>query len=145
MAFQIQHVYTRMFCSKRQTHRMFSEDWRPEVKLNHPVRHLPQWRMTFTPEVVLRVTVTASTGKKPRSCAKFNRPVIAISGIEVLQMAHYWAHTARTFCSRLMLAGKCITKLVSWFPATNLAPVNFDALFMNYCSSRWREREHQDA
>ncbi|MGQ7033466.1 protein-export chaperone SecB, partial [Escherichia coli] len=43
----------------------------------------------------------------------------------------------------------CITSMVSrgTFPQLNLAPVNFDALFMNYLQQQAGEgtEEHQDA
>ena len=48
--------------------------------------------MTF--EVVLRVTITASWAKKPRSCVKFSRAVFSHRGYRLAQMAHCPAHTA---------------------------------------------------
>nr|WP_306420445.1 protein-export chaperone SecB [Veillonella nakazawae] len=46
-------------------------------------------------------------------------------------------------------ARECITSMVSrgTFPQLNLAPVNFDALFMNYLQQQAGEgtEEHQDA
>ncbi len=57
-----------------------------------------------------------------------------------------WAHTARTFCSRMLVSAS-----PAWYPAVrpqlNLAPVNWIALFMNYLQQQAGEgtEEHQDA
>ena len=55
------------------------------------------------------------------------------------------------YCPNILFpyARECITSLVSrgTFPQLNLAPVNFDALFMNYLQQQAGEgtEEHQDA
>ena len=50
------------------------------------------------------------------------------------------AHCLGAYCPNILFpyARECITSMVSrgTFPQLNLAPVNFDALFMNICSSR---------
>jgi preprotein translocase subunit SecB len=55
------------------------------------------------------------------------------------------------YCPNILFpyARECITSLVSrgTFPQLNLAPVNFDALFMNYLQQQAGEgaEQHQDA
>ncbi|MEE6027856.1 protein-export chaperone SecB, partial [Escherichia coli] len=55
------------------------------------------------------------------------------------------------YCPNILFpyARECITSMVSrgTFPQLNLAPVNFDALFMNYLQQQAGEgtEEHQDA
>jgi len=68
--------------------------------------------------------------------------------IEGTQMAHCLG----AYCPNILFpyARECITSLVSrgTFPQLNLAPVNFDALFMNYLQQQQGEEgaePHQDA
>ena len=84
-------------------------------------------------EVVLRVTVTATLGEETAFlCEVQQAGIFTISGIEGTQMAHCLG----AYCPNILFpyARECITSLVSrgTFPQLNLAPVNFDALFMNY-------------
>ncbi|MBN0934391.1 protein-export chaperone SecB, partial [Pseudomonas aeruginosa] len=61
------------------------------------------------------------------------------------------AHCLGAYCPNILFpyARECITSLVSrgTFPQLNLAPVNFDALFMNYLQQQAGEgaEQHQDA
>ena len=73
--------------------------------------------------------------------------IFSIAGIEGTQMAHCLG----AYCPNILFpyARECITSMVSrgTFPQLNLAPVNFDALFMNYLQQQAGEgtEEHQDA
>ena len=63
------------------------------------------------------------------------------------------AHCLGAYCPNILFpyARECITSLVSrgTFPQLNLAPVNFDALFMNYLQqaegAEGAEQQPQDA
>lgn len=84
-------------------------------------------------EVVLRVTVTASLGEETAFlCEVQQGGIFSVAGIEGTQLAHCLG----AYCPNILFpyARECITSLVSrgTFPQLNLAPVNFDALFMNY-------------
>lgn len=99
-------------------------------------------------EVVLRVTVTASLGEETAFlCEVQQGGIFSIAGIEGTQMAHCLG----AYCPNILFpyARECITSMVSrgTFPQLNLAPVNFDALFMNYLQQQAGEgtEEHQDA
>lgn len=101
MAFQIQRIYTKdvSFEAPNAPH-VFQKDWQPEVKLDLDTASTQLADDVY--EVVLRVTVTASLGEETAFlCEVQQGGIFSISGIEGTQMAHCWAHTARTFCSRM--------------------------------------------
>ena len=131
MIFQIQRIYTKdvSFEAPNAPH-VFQKDWQPEVKLDLDTASTQLADDVY--EVVLRVTVTA---------------IFSIGGIEGNQMAHCLG----AYCPNILFpyARECITSLVSrgTFPQLNLAPVNFDALFMNYLQQQAGEgaEQHQDA
>ena len=78
---------------------------------------------------------------------KFSRRVFLHRGYR----RHPDAHCLGAYCPNILFpyARECITSMVSrgTFPQLNLAPVNFDALFMNYLQQQAGEgtEEHQDA
>ena len=129
MTFQIQRIYTKdiSFEAPNAPH-VFQKDWQPEVKLDLDTASTQLADDVY--EVVLRVTVTASLGEETAFLC------------EVQQGA---------YCPNILFpyARECITSMVSrgTFPQLNLAPVNFDALFMNYLQQQAGEgtEEHQDA
>ena len=84
-------------------------------------------------EVVLRVTVTSALGDDTAFlCEVQQAGIFNVTGLDDSQMAHCLG----AYCPNILFpyARECITSLVSrgTFPKLNLAPVNFDALFMNY-------------
>ena len=131
MTFQIQRIYTKDISFEApNAPQVFQKDWQPEVKL------------------VLRVTVTAALGEETAFlCEVQQGGIFSIDGIEGTQMAHCLG----AYCPNILFpyARECITSLVSrgTFPQLNLAPVNFDALFMNYLQQQAGEgaEQHQDA
>ncbi|WP_337235991.1 protein-export chaperone SecB, partial [Vibrio cholerae] len=83
-------------------------------------------------EVILRVTVTATMDNETAFlCEVQQAGIFTVEGIEGTQLAHCLG----AYCPNVLFpyARECITNLVSrgTFPQLNLAPVNFDALFMN--------------
>lgn len=98
-------------------------------------------------EVVLRVTVTATVETETAFlCEVQQGGIFTVSGIDGNQLAHCLG----AYCPNILFpyARECITSLVSrgTFPQLNLAPVNFDALFMNYLQQQNEGAEpHQDA
>ncbi len=77
--------------------------------------------------------ITASLGEETAFlCEVQQGGIFSIAGIEGTQMAHCLG----AYCPNILFpyARECITSMVSrgTFPQLNLAPVNFDALFMNY-------------
>ncbi|MDR7345148.1 preprotein translocase subunit SecB [Pantoea alhagi] len=145
MSFQIQRIYTKDISFEApNAPQVFQKEWEPEVKLDLDTASSQLSEGIY--EVVLRVTVTASVGTETAFlCEVQQAGIFTISGIEGTQMAHCLG----AYCPNILFpyARECITNLVSrgTFPQLNLAPVNFDALFMNYLQQQEGEEPRQDA
>ncbi|ORM62515.1 protein-export chaperone SecB [Pantoea rodasii] len=146
MQFQIQRVYTKdVSYEAPNAPQVFQKEWEPEVKLDLDTASSQLADEVY--EVVLRVTVTATVGEDTAFlCEVQQAGIFTISGIEGTQMAHCLG----AYCPNILFpyARECITSLVSrgTFPQLNLAPVNFDALFMNYLQQQGEgEAPRQDA
>ncbi|ORM74556.1 protein-export chaperone SecB [Pantoea wallisii] len=146
MQFQIQRVYTKdVSFEAPNAPQVFQKEWEPEVKLDLDTASSQLADEVY--EVVLRVTVTATVGEETAFlCEVQQAGIFTISGIEGTQMAHCLG----AYCPNILFpyARECITSLVSrgTFPQLNLAPVNFDALFMNYLQQQGEdEAPRQDA
>ncbi|MCU5773548.1 protein-export chaperone SecB [Erwiniaceae bacterium BAC15a-03b] len=132
MSFQIQRIYTKDISFEApNAPQVFQKEWEPEVKLDLDTASSQLADGVF--EVVLRVTVTATVEEDSAFlCEVQQAGIFSISGIDGNQMAHCLG----AYCPNILFpyARECITSLVSrgTFPQLNLAPVNFDALFMNY-------------
>lgn len=146
MNFQIQRIYTKDISFEApNAPQVFQKEWQPEVKLDLDTASSQLAEGVF--EVVLRVTVTATMEEETAFlCEVQQAGIFAIGGIEGTQMAHCLG----AYCPNILFpyARECITSLVSrgTFPQLNLAPVNFDALFMNYLQQQSEEgTPQQDA
>lgn len=132
MTFQIQRVYTKdVSFEAPNAPQVFQKEWEPEVKLDLDTSSSQLADGIF--EVVLRVTVTATVGEETAFlCEVQQAGIFTIAGIEGTQMAHCLG----AYCPNILFpyARECVSGLVSrgTFPQLNLAPVNFDALFMSY-------------
>lgn len=114
MTFQIQRIYTKdiSFEAPNAPH-VFQKDWQPEVKLDLDTASTQLADDVY--EVVLRVTVTASLGEETAFlCEVQQGGIFSIAGIEGTQMAHCLAHTARTFCSCMLVSAS-----PAWYPAVH--------------------------
>ena len=148
MQFQIQRVYTKDISFEApNAPQVFQKEWEPDVKLDLDTASSQLADEVY--EVVLRVTVTATVGEETAFlCEVQQAGIFTISGIEGTQMAHCLGAYGPNIL--FPYARECITSLVSrgTFPQLNLAPVNFDALFMNYLQQQQGEEgaePHQDA
>ncbi|MFS2225258.1 protein-export chaperone SecB [Pantoea sp. B65] len=146
MSFQIQRIYTKDISFEApNAPQVFQKEWEPEVKLDLDTASSQLADGVF--EVVLRVTVTATVEEDAAFlCEVQQAGIFSISGIDGNQMAHCLG----AYCPNILFpyARECITSLVSrgTFPQLNLAPVNFDALFMNYLQQQGEGAEpRQDA
>ncbi|MBI6548036.1 protein-export chaperone SecB [Xenorhabdus lircayensis] len=132
MAFQIQRIYTKdVSFEAPKAPQIFQQEWQPEVKLDLDTASSELVQGVY--EVVLRVTVTAALEEETAFlCEVQQAGIFSIDGIEGTQLAHCLG----SYCPNILFpyARECITSLVGrgTFPQLNLAPVNFDALFMNY-------------
>ncbi|MGL5335890.1 MAG: protein-export chaperone SecB [Enterovibrio sp.] len=112
---------------------VFQKEWHPEVNLDLDTqsRELDAENGVF--EVVLRLTVAVKNGEENAFlCEVQQGGIFTATGMEPAQLAHCLG----AFCPNILFpyARETISSLVvkGTFPQLNLAPVNFDALFMNY-------------
>ena len=147
MVFQIQRIYTKDISFEApNAPQIFQKEWQPEVKLDLDTASSQLADDIY--EVVLRVTVTATLNDETAFlCEVQQAGIFSVGGIEGTQLAHCLG----AYCPNILFpyARESITSLVSrgTFPQLNLAPINFDALFMNYLQQQAGEgeQEHQDA
>lgn len=146
MQFQIQRIYTKDISFEApNAPQVFQKEWEPDVKLDLDTASTQLADEVY--EVVLRVTVTATVETETAFlCEVQQGGIFTVSGIDGNQLAHCLG----AYCPNILFpyARECITSLVSrgTFPQLNLAPVNFDALFMNYLQQQNEGTEpHQDA
>lgn len=132
MMFHIQRIYTKDISFEApNSPRIFQKNWEPEVKLDLDTASNKLAEDIY--EVVLRVTVTATLENDTAFLCELQQAgIFTVSGIDEQQLAHCLG----SYCPNILFpyARECVTSLVSrgTFPQLNLAPVNFDALFMNY-------------
>ncbi|HAU5681726.1 TPA: protein-export chaperone SecB [Proteus mirabilis] len=141
MTFQIQRIYTKDISFEApNAPQVFQKEWQPEVKLDLDTSSNTLAENVY--EVILCVTVTATMEEETAFlCEVQQAGIFTVEGIEGTQLAHCLG----AYCPNVLFpyARECITNLVGrgTFPQLNLAPVNFDALFMNYL----QQQQQQDA
>ncbi|HEK1877213.1 TPA: protein-export chaperone SecB [Proteus mirabilis] len=141
MTFQIQRIYTKDISFEApNAPQVFQKEWQPEVKLDLDTSSNTLAENVY--EVILRVTVTATMEEETAFlCEVQQAGIFTVEGIEGTQLAHCLG----AYCPNVLFpyVRECITNLVGrgTFPQLNLAPVNFDALFMNYL----QQQQQQDA
>ncbi|WP_150138892.1 protein-export chaperone SecB [Candidatus Enterovibrio escicola] len=110
---------------------VFQQEWNPDVNLELDTHSHELGEGVF--EVVLRLTVTV----KNNDCNAFlcevqQGGIFTVGRMESSQLAHCLG----AFCPNILFpyARETISSLVvkGTFPQLNLAPVNFDTLFMDY-------------
>lgn len=145
MTFQIQRIYTKDISFEApNAPQVFQKEWQPEVKLDLDTSSNTLAENVY--EVILRVTVTATMDNETAFlCEVQQAGIFTVEGIEGTQLAHCLG----AYCPNVLFpyARECITSLVSrgTFPQLNLAPVNFDALFMNYLQQQQTEAANEGA
>ncbi|MDD1782073.1 protein-export chaperone SecB [Enterovibrio sp. ZSDZ35] len=123
---------------------VFQQEWQPDVNLDLDTQSRELGEGVY--EVVLRLTVTVKNGEENAFlCEVQQGGIFAVAGMEAPQLAHCLG----AFCPNILFpyARETISSLVvkGTFPQLNLAPVNFDALFMNYLQSQTQNQENADA
>ena len=114
MTFQIQRIYTKdiSFEAPNAPH-VFQKDWQPEVKLDLDTASSQLADDVY--EVVLRVTVTASLGEETAFLCEVQQGGIFSIAVSKAPRWHIdWVHTARTFCSRMLVSAS-----PAWYPAVH--------------------------
>lgn len=138
--FNVQRIYTKdVSFEAPNSPSIFQKEWKPEVKLDIDTRTAELDANLY--EVVLSVTVTATVGEDVGFlCEVQQAGIFAISDMPDNNKAHMLG----SFCPNMLFpyAREAVSNLVNrgTFPALNLQPVNFDAIFAAYVQKR-REQE----
>lgn len=150
MVFQIQRIYTKDISFEIPgAPSIFQKEWQPKVKLDLDTSSIKLTKHIY--EVILHITVTASIVEEIAFlCEVQQAGIFSIEGIEESQITHCLG----AYCPNILFpyARECIANSVSrgTFPQLNLAPVNFDALFIDYLqqqsfSKTENSTKHQEA
>lgn len=143
---QIQRIYVKdvSFEAPNLPH-IFQQDWKPQLNFNLSTEAKELGENLY--EVVLNISAeTTLEGSNDVAfiCEVKQAGVFTISGLEDIHLAH--CLTAQ--CPNMLFpyARELISNLVNrgTFPALNLSPVNFDALFMEQLR-HLEEEENKDA
>lgn len=142
--FAIQRVYVKDVSFEAPlAPAIFRKEWQPAIQLDLDTRSEKLDETAF--EVVLSLTVTARLGEEVAFLCEVQQAGIfsVPEQLEELQLAHMLA----SFCPNILFpyAREAVASLVNrgTFPAMNLAPVNFDALFAQFLQKRQAEAEAQ--
>ncbi|WP_439234618.1 protein-export chaperone SecB [Lonepinella koalarum] len=144
VVFQIQRIYIKdvSFEAPNLPH-IFHQEWKPNLSFDLSTETKQLGDDLY--EVVLNISAeTTMEGSKEVAfiCEVKQAGVFTISGLEDMQMAH----CLTSQCPNMLFpyARELISSLVNrgTFPALNLAPVNFDALFMEHLR-RIEQQEEQ--
>ena len=139
--FHIQRIYAKdMSFETPNSPAVFQKEWNPEVKLDLDTRSNKLDEEVY--EVVLSLTVTAQNGDETAFlCEVQQAGIFTVAGMDEPQLAH----TLGSFAPNILFpyAREAVSNLVNrgTFPALNLAPVNFDALFAQYVQQRAAEAQ----
>lgn len=144
--FQIQRVYLKdVSFEAPNSPDIFQKEWNPDVKLDLDTQSRELAENVY--EVVLRLTTTVKNEEETAFlCEVQQAGIFTVEGMEDTQLAHCLG----AFCPNILFpyARETISSLVvkGTFPQLNLAPINFDALFMNYLESQQAQAsENADA
>lgn len=139
--FSIQRIFLKdMSFEAPNSPSIFQKEWAPEVKLDLDTQS--RVLETNVYEVVLRLTVTVeNAGETAFLCEIQQAGIFTAENMEQAQLAHCLG----AFCPNILFpyARETISGLVvkGTFPQLNLAPVNFDALFMEYLQQQHKEQD----
>lgn len=131
---QIQRIYVKdvSFEAPNLPH-IFHQEWKPKLnfELNSEAKEIGEYLY----EVVLNVSVETTLEESNDLafiCEVKQAGVFTIAGLDDMQLAH----CLTSKCPEMLFpyARECVSNLVNrgTFPALNLSPVNFDALFMEF-------------
>lgn len=143
--FIIQKIYTKdiSFETPNST-KIFTQKWEPALDLNLGTNVLPIENSMF--EVSLTLTVTVKVGESTAYLVEVNQSgVFLIAGFNEQEMGPMLG----SFCPNILFpyAREVISDLVSkgGFPQLILAPVNFDALYMQHLQQTQQAPQNAEA
>jgi preprotein translocase subunit SecB len=134
--FMIQRIYAKNLSFETvNTPACFQEQWEPELSLDVNTSHTSLGDNIF--EVVLALTVTVKNKQSTVFLVEVHQAgIFTIQGAEEAQLAHLLG----SFCPNILFpyAREAVTTEVSRgsFPQLILAPINFDALYMQQQNNR---------
>ena len=140
---QIQRIYVKdvSFEAPNLPH-IFNQEWKPKLAFDLSTETVKLADDLY--EVCLNISVETTLEDSGDVAFIFEvkqAGVFTISGLEDMQMAH--CLTAQ--CPNMLFpyARELVSNLVNrgTFPALNLSPVNFDALFVEYLQRQQQEQE----
>lgn len=141
--FMIQRVYMKD-CSFEapNTPAIFQEQWEPELSLDLSTQNLQLDKDVY--EVVLTVTATVKNKNTTAFLAEVKQAgIFTIHGPEKAQLEHL----LNSFCPNILFpyAREAITSQVirGSFPQLVLAPINFDALYMQQMEEKQKAAKEQ--
>ncbi len=143
--YTIQHIFLKdVSFEAPNSPAIFQEEWKPDVNLELDTQSRELGENVF--EVVLRLTVTVKNAEENAFlCEVQQGGIFSAEGMDPAQLAHCLG----AFCPNILFpyARETISSLVvkGTFPQLNLAPVNFDALFMNYLQKQHQEQSTAEA
>ncbi|MGQ0287336.1 protein-export chaperone SecB [Pasteurellaceae bacterium 22721_9_1] len=134
VVFQIQRIYVKdVSFEAPNLPQIFQQEWKPNLSfdLSTEAKQLDDDLYEVTLNISAETTLEDS-GDVAFICEVKQAGVFTISGLEDMQMAH----CLTSQCPNMLFpyARELISSLVNrgTFPPLNLAPVNFDALFMEH-------------
>lgn len=131
---QIQRIYVKdVSFEAPNLPQVFQQEWNPKLGFDLSTEAKQVGEDLY--EVCLNISVETTleeSGDVAFICEVKQAGIFSISGLEEIQMAH--CLTAQCPSMLFPYARELVSSLVNrgTFPALNLAPVNFDALFMEY-------------
>ena len=142
---QIQRIYVKdvSFEAPNLPH-IFQQEWKPKLGFDLSTETTQVGDDSY--EVVLNISVETTledSGDVAFICEVKQAGVFTISGLEDVQMAH----CLTSQCPNMLFpyARELVSNLVNrgTFPALNLSPVNFDALFVEYMNRQQAENAEE--
>ena len=143
---QIQRIYVKdvSFEAPNLPH-IFHQEWKPKLGFDLSTEAVQVGEDLY--EVTLNINVETTmedSGDVAFICEVKQSGVFTISGLEDVQMAH----CLTSQCPNMLFpyARELISNLVNrgTFPALNLSPVNFDALFIDYMNKQHAAAEAEE-
>lgn len=128
--FQIQRIYVKdLSLEAPHTPAIFREDWRPEVKIDLDTAHQDLGEDIY--EVVLHLNVSVKIGDKTAFLVETKQAgIFTLKGFP----ADHLDHAIGSMCPNILFpfARETVSETVTrgGFPQLLLAPVNFEALYM---------------
>lgn len=143
---QIQRIYVKdlSFEAPNLPH-IFNQEWKPELGFSLDTETTQLAENLYEVSLHINVQTTLEESKDVAFiCEVKQAGVFEIKGLEGIQLAHCLASQ----CPNILFpyARELIASLVNrgTFPALNLSPVNFDALFMEYLERQQAEENGEE-